>query len=186
VEALVALGAHDHPESGVLIRRLRSAIDELNCADITVEEVSKFYVSPCFPAGYGNDYVNAAIRVTSALRPAELLSRLHKTEAESGRKRTVRWGERPLDLDLLSVGGEIFPDRKTWKYWNNLPLKAQTVETPEELILPHPRITDRAFVLLPLCDVAPDWVHPVFGTSVDALIAALAPADVSAVVPVAE
>ena len=58
------------------------------------------------------------------------------------------------------------PDLKTYEYWRDLPLEVQKTAVPPELVLPHPRLKERAFVLVPLLDVAPDWCHPVSGESV--------------------
>ncbi len=94
-----------------------------------------------------------------------------------GRKRTVRWGARTVDLDLLAVGAEIRPDRATQDHWRNLAPADQAIKAPDQLILPHPRIQDRAFVLVPLADIAPDWVHPILGKTVLEMLNDLPEAD---------
>jgi 2-amino-4-hydroxy-6-hydroxymethyldihydropteridine diphosphokinase len=71
-----------------------------------------------------------------------------------------------LDLDLLAFGDKIAPTVKVFEAWRDKPLTEQVSQTPQELILPHPRRQDRAFVLGPLMDVAPDWRHPVSGHTV--------------------
>lgn len=80
--------------------------------------------------------------------------------------RVHRWGARTLDLDLIAVGGKVLPDAQTHKYWRDMPLDQQKTKTPNTLILPHPRLAERAFVLVPMLEVAPDWCHPVTGASV--------------------
>ena len=127
---------------------------------------SKYFVTPCFPIGYGPDYVNAAVSLQFQGESHELLAILHRIEANFGRRRTQRWGGRVLDLDLLAFGDEIAPTVKVYEAWRDKPLTEQVSQTPQELILPHPRMQDRAFVLGPLMDVAPDWRHPVSGDTV--------------------
>ncbi len=95
------------------------------------------------------DYVNAAMSFDTDLAPAELLTRLHGIEADFGRERTIRWGPRTLDLDLLLHGNRV-------------------IESPE-LRVPHPRIQERGFVLAPLADLDPALRHPILGETVGAL-----------------
>ncbi len=111
------------------------------------------------------------------------MSRLHAVESQFGRKRVQRWGMRTLDIDLLAFGDSVLPDPETHDFWRKMPAESQVGTTPETLILPHPRLQDRAFVLVPLADVAPDWVHPRTGLSVREMLAALPQADRDAVTP---
>lgn len=140
---------------------------------------SRLFRTPAFPPGSGPDYVNAAVLVTLRHNAdaEEVLAKLHHIEARFGRERSQRWGMRSLDLDLLALDDTIHPDPATWWHWHDLPPDQQTRHTPTGLILPHPRLQDRAFVLVPLADVAPHWRHPVLGLTVvqmrDALPAAM-------------
>ena len=113
-----------------------------------------------------------------------VLNNLHKIEADFGRERAVRWGQRTLDLDLISMDDAVLPDIETYMTWRHLPLESQVTEVPEGLILPHPRLQERAFVLVPLAEVAPDWVHPIAGLSVTQMLDALPKSDRDAVVPI--
>lgn len=171
----IALGAN-LPFDGQSPRHtLRAAIDVLSGPRITVESVSRFYQTPCFPPGAGPDYVNAAASLRSDLTPSALLDRLHAVEARFGRARTVRWGMRTLDLDLIAAGPRVLPDPEIYRTWRDLDPETQRRSAPDQLILPHPRLQDRAFVLVPLSDIAAHWRHPVLNRTVKEMCDALSP-----------
>ncbi len=111
-----------------------------------------------------------------------ILAALHRIEARFGRARSERWGMRTLDLDLLAMGALVLPDAATAAHWRDLAPMDQIAATPDRLILPHPRIQDRAFVLVPLADVAPRWRHPSLGLTVAQMLRRLPPADRRAVI----
>ncbi len=148
--------------------------------------VSALYRTPAFPPGAGPDFVNAAFELVCDLPPEEILAIFHEIEAEHERTRKERWAGRTLDIDLLAVGGQVLPDRVTWDRWHALPSEAQQRETPDRLILPHPRLSERAFVLVPLMDVAPGWRHPVLGRTVAEMCVDLPAEDVDSVVKIAD
>ncbi|WP_457646917.1 2-amino-4-hydroxy-6-hydroxymethyldihydropteridine diphosphokinase [Profundibacter sp.] len=163
ISAIIGLGANLPSKVGVPKQTLCHALTLLESAEIEIKTVSHLYETPCFPAGAGPDYVNAVAMLSTVLSAEGLLSRLHRVEAEMGRERVSRWGQRTLDVDLLAYGEVIRPDLATFQHWLTLPMKEQSKRSPEQLILPHPRIQDRAFVLVPLAEIAPDWRHPVLG-----------------------
>ena len=97
----VAIGANDLADICLLSERVKRALAELETNDVKIHKTSRFYKTPCFPAGVGPDYVNAAVTLSTTLTPSQLLKHLHKIEADFGRERIQRWGIRSLDLDLL-------------------------------------------------------------------------------------
>lgn len=169
--SIIAIGSNlrdglkeDQPIVGV-------SLELLSRESLNVLKVSSWYQTPAFPPGTGPDFVNGAALISSRLSASELLECLHEVENELGRTRTNRWEPRVIDLDLIAHGAEVAPDRGTFKYWYDLPLDVQMQVAPQELILPHPRVQDRPFVLVPLRDVAPEWVHPVTGKTVSEMLA---------------
>ncbi len=126
---------------------------ESTCAIIAK---SKLYQTPALVADGAPpqpDYFNAVIHVVSTLPPADLLAELHRIEAKHGRERHTHWGARTLDLDLLDYEGFTSHD--------------------SALMLPHPELHKRLFVLQPLQDVMPLWVHPVRNETLPQMIATL-------------
>lgn len=145
---------------------VEQAFDELAREGLAIRAQSHFYNTAAFPTGAGPDFVNAAAVLECAFSPARVLACLHEVEARMGRERKQRWGARTLDLDLIAADQELLPDAETEQYWREMPLEVQKTAVPPELILPHPRLAERAFVLVPLMDVAPDWIHPATKLSV--------------------
>jgi 2-amino-4-hydroxy-6-hydroxymethyldihydropteridine diphosphokinase len=117
---------------------------------------SRLYRSPAWPDPRDPAFVNAVIAIETGLAPEALLAALHAIEAAFGRRRGRKYGPRTLDLDLLDYDGRILAEK-----------------APGGLVLPHPGLATRDFVLIPLAEIAPSWRHPVSGKSVSALIAGL-------------
>ena len=120
---------------------------------------SRWYASAPIPPSGQPDYINGVAQLAGQADPAELLARLHDIEAAYGRVRGAANAARTLDLDIIAMG--------------------DAVRAAPDPVLPHPRAHLRAFVLLPLAELAPGWVHPVLGRSVAELITALPPQDIS-------
>ena len=181
---LVALGANLGGQKDSPIAQLDGAVQEISKAGFEVEAVSRYWRTPAFPPGSGPDFVNAALRARCNFTPIQILSHLHAIEQEAGRVRRVRWGARVLDLDLLAVGDMVLPDAASFRHWMQIAPEAQQNVAPDELILPHPRLHERAFVLAPLVEIAPDWVHPVLGESIASLYAALPEGSLDGMAPI--
>ena len=183
-KALISLGANVASGGRTPAATLAEAVRILGADPaVSVTATSRFYGSPAWPPGSGPDFVNAVAALDTELDPAGLLVRLLAVETRLGRRRPARWAPRTCDLDLLAVDGTILPDRATLARWMALDLgEAQRLEPPQ-LILPHPRLHERAFVLVPLLDVAPDWRHPLTGKDVREMLAALPEAERTAVRP---
>lgn len=178
---LVALGANSGVSFAANARRLTRA-----CAELPGRVVrrSRIWRTPAWPPGAGPDFANAAVVLWCPMAPKALLEALHGIEARAGRVRRARWGARVLDLDLLASGALVRPDVALVRNWMDLAPAAQARIAPEGLVLPHPRMQDRAFVLLPLVEVAPDWRHPLTGRTVRAMARALPVAARRGCVPV--
>jgi 2-amino-4-hydroxy-6-hydroxymethyldihydropteridine diphosphokinase len=149
---LIALGANLVSPIGPPAVTIAAALDALAQCGVNIEAVSALYATPAWPDPSAPPYVNAAVRVDTDHSPAELMEILHKIESVYERTRGEKNAPRTLDLDLIDYHGRVEEGPPT---------------------LPHPRMAERAFVLIPLSDIAPDWRHPVTGHSVTELIAAL-------------
>ena len=156
---LVGLGANlEHPRYGPPRKTLETALKALEQSGIVVLARSRWYQSAPVPPSDQPWFVNAVASVATDLTPAELLTKLHEIEARFGRSRQRRNEARVLDLDLLA--------------YHDL------VSAPGACpVLPHPRLAERAFVVLPLRELAPDWRHPGSGLSIGELAGRLNPAE---------
>ncbi|MDG3042636.1 2-amino-4-hydroxy-6-hydroxymethyldihydropteridine diphosphokinase [Roseicyclus marinus] len=182
--ALVALGANLTNGTDSPARTLKKSLLLLGQKGVWGMKTSRLFTTPAFPAGSGPDYVNAAASFRWSETPEALLALLHAVETELGRVRGARWGARVIDLDLVALGDAVRPDAATQSRWAALPPDRAAVDLPDRLILPHPRLAERSFVLVPLADVAPDWWHPVTGQDVAAMLAARPDAERAEIRPV--
>lgn len=183
----VAFGANLPVDPGSTERssasNLRLARSELVAAGFQLLAQSQIYVTPCFPAGAGPDYVNAVSHFHTDASPDAVLQTLHAVEARHGRTRISRWAGRTLDLDLLAYDDLVLPNAQTYGHWHDLAPSDQARLAPERLILPHPRLQDRGFVLVPFAEIAPGWMHPVLRQTAAQLLEALQPGAVAEIKP---
>ena len=148
---VIAIGSNlSSPQFGPPRAVCEAALAELSRRGITIVSRSRWFGSAPVPVSDQPWFVNGVAIVETALPPEALLVLLHEVERQFGRERRELNAARILDLDLIAYGD-----------------LRRTVAPP---LLPHPRLQERAFVLLPLADVAPEWRHPVDGRSLDAMI----------------
>lgn len=152
---LIGIGANlNHPVHGDPQSTCEAALTFLARPDLVVKRRSRWYQSAPIPISDQPWFVNAVAELETGLMPEALLRRLHEVEAHFGRTRERRNEARVLDLDLLA-----FHD-----------LVSGTGESPR---IPHPRLAERSFVVLPLAELAPGWRHPESGRTIEELCAAL-------------
>jgi 2-amino-4-hydroxy-6-hydroxymethyldihydropteridine diphosphokinase len=126
------------------------AIELLKGSGLRVNKQSSMYETEPWGIEGQPEFINMAVEAETELRPLDLLSLLKKIEAEMGREKTVKWGPRLIDLDILLYANEII--------------------NGDSLEIPHPLMHERAFVLEPLSEIAPDALHPVLSKKISELL----------------
>ncbi|MEZ5757112.1 MAG: 2-amino-4-hydroxy-6-hydroxymethyldihydropteridine diphosphokinase [Emcibacteraceae bacterium] len=152
---LIGLGSNlttaDYKSSSEI---LDAAINELKASGIQILKKSRYYETEPVPKSDQPWYVNAVISVETSLSASELLKLMHEIEQNLGRVRRERWEARIIDLDLLCYHDKIYPSKKEW-------LAVVSKNTNDGMIVPHPRMHLRDFVLIPAAEIAGVWMHPV-------------------------
>jgi len=149
---LIGLGANTPSTIGPPIKTLMAAIGLMKKAGISCAQQSNWYESAPVPISDQAWFLNGVLQVETDKQPETLLQYLHDLERAFGRDRRMRNEPRPIDLDLLAFGSRVIQGGCN---------------------LPHPRMHERAFVLLPLREIAPNWLHPLLQKTITELIAEL-------------
>jgi 2-amino-4-hydroxy-6-hydroxymethyldihydropteridine diphosphokinase len=160
-QILVGIGANYPGPWGTPSATINRALRNLDEKGVALVAVSELYETAALGRAGQPSYVNAVAQIETAMPPESLLRRLKQIEREAGRRGGSPWGPRTLDLDILDYQGRV----KNWQ--GGVPRFARAGLRP--LVLPHPWIENRPFVLRPLLDVAPDWRHPVTKESAQTL-----------------
>ncbi|MDE5721753.1 MAG: 2-amino-4-hydroxy-6-hydroxymethyldihydropteridine diphosphokinase [Clostridia bacterium] len=120
---------------------LDAAIEKLNnTRGVNVEKISSYIETAPVGGVAKNTFLNCAVQISTVLQPRQLLNEINRIESECGRKRTVRWADRTLDIDVIFFGSRVIRE--------------------QDLIIPHPRYLERPFVLQPLKSIAPEFFCP--------------------------
>lgn len=158
---LVGLGANHPGPWGAPAATIKRALGEMEEGGITVKAVSPFYETAALGRARQPSYVNAVALIDSPLSPEALLRRFKAIERRAGRRGGRPWGSRSLDIDIIDHKGLV-------RHWRTRQADFSHGGY-RPLVLPHPLMHERPFVLKPLADIAPDWRHPVLQRSIGAL-----------------
>lgn len=153
---LIALGANVDGAWGTPEETLKQCLNVLRLQGFSAIRMSPLYLTKAHGAVRQPPYLNTVLEAMCVTTPRQVLELFKQNERRSGRRLVGRNGPRPLDIDLLDFAGRVV----NWGAGHPRP----------KLVLPHPLLTERAFVLVPLVDLAPDWRHPVSGLTAHQLL----------------
>lgn len=159
---IVALGANVPGPWGTPPETLQEALKRLDQSPCKLIKASTLIETAPFGVTDQPNFVNGVATIATKLAPQQLMAHLHDLELQADRRRTLRWGPRTLDLDLIDYDGKVLAGEGE-KQGHSLPL-----------VLPHPGIAARDFVLKPLAEIAPNWHHPITGKTPQEMLDALA------------
>ncbi len=163
---LLAIGSNLPGPWGGPPETLDRAVRELEGMGVGISRRSHWYRTRPYGGASAGVYFNGALAVESHRPPSALLNVCHRVERAAGRRRGVRWGSRVLDIDLLAYHDVVTgPRRFDLGKWRHAGTR--------RLTLPHPDMANRAFVMVPLAEIAPDWHHPVAGLTAVQMLARL-------------
>jgi 2-amino-4-hydroxy-6-hydroxymethyldihydropteridine diphosphokinase len=169
---LLALGANIDGPLGAPAETLQSALEQLERAGLRPVAISRLYRTAPVGGPRQPDFLNAVIEVEASTAPAALLRELKRIERRAGRRSGPVWGPRPCDIDILDYGWQV----RGWDRRKDRAAKRPPTHSPHRrppLCIPHPLMQARAFVLVPLSDIAPRWRHRLLGGSLHGYLSRL-------------
>ena len=173
---VLVLGSNLSSEFGNSAETLKECVEDIRSYP-AIESLSEstWYISSSFLDEREPKYVNVGIRLSTNLKPIELINLTSALEKKFGRIRQRRWEPRTCDIDILLCNQLILPSKARFKQWLTLDFSDQKKLVPNELILPHPRLQERTFFLKPLNDLQPNWIHPFLKTKAKEMLDSLPP-----------
>ena len=170
---IIGMGSNQDYRGRNPIEILDYAKEKMCKVRIDIIHESEYFTSPAYPNDSDPIFINSVLLAEYSGTPEELLFELQGIENYFGRVREKRWGKRSCDLDILAINDLVLPSISEFYYWANLKVKEQAIKTPKQLVVPHPRMQDRGFVLKPLMSIFSNWQHPVFEKTVAQMLNSL-------------
>ena len=141
------IGSNLPSKEGSRENNIVTAISLLKKLNLNLIEISSFYQTPSYPDNSDPKFINLCVKLESNLKASELLNEIKKIERKLGRTRIKKNEPRTCDIDIIDFNGKIIKN--------------------DELIVPHPRLHLRNFVIYPLKEIEPNWLHPIFNKKID-------------------